>query len=106
MESFNKLTPAQAERLAKLAEECGEVIQAVCKILRHGYDSSNPDDGTFKDNRDQLMAEFGDLAAAWQWMLEAGDVDFSKFDRYAEFAVNRGMGYSHHQGDDHEPGGL
>ena len=34
---FNKLTPAQAERLAILIEECGEVIQAATKILRHGY---------------------------------------------------------------------
>lgn len=40
---FNRLTPAQAERLAMLAEECGEVIQIVGKILRHGYDSWHPD---------------------------------------------------------------
>lgn len=33
---FNNLTPGEAERLAMLAEECGEVIQAVGKILRHG----------------------------------------------------------------------
>ena len=37
MNNFNQLTPAETERLAILAEECGEVIQAVGKILRHGY---------------------------------------------------------------------
>ena len=41
---FNGLTPAEAERLAMLAEECGEVIQMVGKILRHGYDSYHPAD--------------------------------------------------------------
>ena len=46
MEHFNKLTPAEAERLAMLAEECGEVVQIVGKILRHGYDSQHPDGNT------------------------------------------------------------
>lgn len=35
--AFNGLSPAEVERLALLAEECGEVIQTVGKILRHGY---------------------------------------------------------------------
>jgi hypothetical protein len=39
---FNGLTPAEAERLALLAEECGEVIQAIGKVLRHGYESRHP----------------------------------------------------------------
>ena len=43
-EHFNKLTPAEDERLAMLAEECAEVIQIVSKIQRHGYDSWHPDD--------------------------------------------------------------
>lgn len=43
-EHFNGLTPAEAERLAMLSEECGEVIQIIGKILRHGYDSYHPDD--------------------------------------------------------------
>lgn len=54
---FNQLTPAEAELLAKLAEECGEVVRIVGKILCHGYESHNPDrpeDGT---NRKQLEAE-------------------------------------------------
>ena len=37
MEHFNGLTPAEAKRLALLAEECGEVLQAIGKVLRHGF---------------------------------------------------------------------
>ena len=33
---FNGLTPAEAERLALLMEECGEVVQIIGKVLRHG----------------------------------------------------------------------
>jgi hypothetical protein len=33
-ENFNKLTPAETERLAWLIEECGEVVKAGSKILR------------------------------------------------------------------------
>ena len=50
---FNKLTEAEQERLVILAEECSEVIQIVCKILRHGYDSD--DDGKLLEpNRKSL----------------------------------------------------
>ena len=101
MENFNKLTPAQTERLAKLAEECGEVVHVIGKILRHGYDSSNPDDGTYKDNRDQLEAELGDLSAAIRWMIEAGDFSCSSYAEYYNWAVERGMAYAHHQDADH-----
>lgn len=38
-EHFNKLTPAEHERLSLLFGECGEVIQAISKIMRHGYES-------------------------------------------------------------------
>lgn len=57
---FNKLTPAEAERLAMLAEECGEVIQVIGKILRHGYDSFHPADPSVT-NRDLLGRELTDL---------------------------------------------
>ena len=43
-EHFNRLSPAEDERLTVLAEECSEVIQAICKIQRHGYESFNPDE--------------------------------------------------------------
>lgn len=57
----NKLTPAELERLAYLAEECGEVIQAVNKIIRHGYDSRDPTNPSHKGNRFDLTREIVDV---------------------------------------------
>ncbi len=62
MPHFNNLTPGAAERLAVLAEECGEVIQAVSKIQRHGYDSGHPRGDT--SNVDDLEYELKD-----QWLI-------------------------------------
>jgi NTP pyrophosphatase (non-canonical NTP hydrolase) len=73
-EHFNKLTPAEAERLAILAEECGEVIQAVGKILRHGYESKHPADTTAPNNRGALERELGDVQAIIAMMKSFKDV--------------------------------
>lgn len=67
------LTPAEAERLAILAEECAEVQQAVCKVLRHGYESRWPRAGG-PTNREDLERELGHLAAAVKRAVWAGDV--------------------------------
>ena len=70
---FNRLTPAQAERLALLAEECGEVIQMVGKVLRHGYASHHPND-PISSNRMLLGDEVGHVLAVVEMMCEAGDI--------------------------------
>lgn len=62
--SFNELSDEQAEALALLSEECGEVIQAVGKILRHGLYSRNPLDSSSLPNKLQLCVELGDVRAA------------------------------------------
>jgi len=49
------------EIMSILQEESAEVIQAVSKIFRFGYDSKHPD-VTF-DNREHLAEELGDLLA-------------------------------------------
>ena len=71
LKPFNKLTPAEAERLAILAEECAEVIQAIGKIQRHGYESYYPD----KSNRTALTNELGHVMAAGRLMAAAGDIE-------------------------------
>lgn len=71
---FNGLTPAEAERLALLAEECAEVIVAVGKVLRHGYESYNPTEYNGYSNRRTLMIEMGDVRAAMIMLCDAGDV--------------------------------
>lgn len=74
MEHFNKLTPAEAERLAMLAEEAGEIVQIVGKILRHGYESYHPDSPNGPSNRQMLENEIADFEAVFQMMDDAKDV--------------------------------
>jgi hypothetical protein len=38
------MAEAERERLAMLAEEAGEIVQIIGKILRHGYESYHPED--------------------------------------------------------------
>lgn len=55
----NGLDPEAAELLAVLAEECGEVVQRIGKVLRHGLESRNPYTGTC--NRESLTDELTDV---------------------------------------------
>lgn len=64
MDHFNGLTPAEAELLALLAEECGECVQAIAKILRHGNYSANPLLESGPQNYESLAKEMGDVRAA------------------------------------------
>lgn len=61
---FNQLTPAEAEALALLSEECAEVVQVIGKIQRHGLHSHNPDDPAKGSNLALLHKELGDVLAA------------------------------------------
>lgn len=67
------LTPAETERLAMLAETCGEVVQAVGKVLRHGWESQSPYGG--RPNRVSLEREIGQVRAIVNLMLDSGDVE-------------------------------
>jgi len=94
---FNKLTPAEAERLTMLAEECAEVIQVVGKILRHGYDNYHPDDPS-RTNRDLLARELTDVDAIKRKMTR---------NELKDYAMNDVLGviwekmllYTHHEYD-------
>lgn len=92
---FNKLTPAEAERLAYLIEELSEVQQCACKILRHGYSSYNPlrpEDG---DNRNQLEREITDVMVAIGRMVAANDLTDSLEDLESKMLASNK--YMHHQ---------
>ena len=91
---FNGLTPAQAERLAMLAEECGEVIQIVGKILRHGYDSRHPSDHTIT-NRGLLGRELTDLYAVASVLCRDDVPEGSYHDQDRAWAKK--LRYAHHQ---------
>lgn len=95
MEHFNQLTPAQAERLAILAEECGEVVQVVGKILRHGYRSYHPVSG--EQNPDILLKECADVRAAITMLCDAGDIDKIMLPSLIADKLERVKKYCHHQ---------
>lgn len=71
---FNRLSPAEAERLAFLAEEMAEATQIIGKILRHGYESCDPtwrgpEDERPPTNRELLQKEMGDVQCALDLMM-------------------------------------
>ncbi|PCJ24121.1 MAG: hypothetical protein COA96_10270 [SAR86 cluster bacterium] len=99
---FNGLTPAEAERLAMLAEEAAEVIQIIGKILRHGYENFHPD-APETTNRELLAMEVGDFTSIADKMVEVGDIPFGMVEKY--FWDNSGstwmykLQHTHHQKD-------
>lgn len=95
MQHFNQLTPAEAERLALLTEECAEVIQIVGKILRHGYASCHPDD-IETPNRTLLTDEIGHIQAALQIMESAGDIHPELIEQSCAAKIQKVRRYLHH----------
>jgi len=91
---FNGLTPAEAERLAMLAEECGEVIHIIGKVLRHGYDSRHPDGGP--TNREALSREILDLVYTQDALFNADDLPKHSHEQRME-VIDRKARYAHHQ---------
>jgi NTP pyrophosphatase (non-canonical NTP hydrolase) len=94
---FNKLTPAQAERLAILAEECGEIIQVVGKILRHGYDSHNPYAPVKVTNRELLERELGDVLVAFGLLADRKDISSEVVSKRCDIKEERIKEFLHHQ---------
>ncbi len=72
-EFITGLTNAEIERLAMLSEECGEVVQLIGKILRHGYTSCHPYDESMTTNWTLLKKELNDIGAVVYGMIDAGD---------------------------------
>lgn len=94
---FNGLSPAEAERLDILAEECAEVIQAVSKIKRHGYHSRHSLGSP--SNREHLLAEIGDVSAAVGLMLRAKDLPHPPTNEMIDGKLERLKKYTHHQNE-------
>lgn len=92
---FNKLTPAESERLAVLMEELAEVQQVIGKILRHGYDSCHPDNPS-TNNRELLQKELGDVQAAFELMDNAGDIKSDIIAQFSEDKLTKIEKYLHH----------
>lgn len=75
---FNELEPDEAERLAILLEECGEIQQIIGKILRHGKYSWNPNDKDKQSNKKLLAKEVGDMQFIVDLMIENNDISIGE----------------------------
>ncbi len=95
MQNYNKLSPAQTERLSLLLEECAEVIQIAGKILRHGYEEYHPNDPD-TSNRQLLEKEIGDVLMAIQFLEKNSDVDQIAVTKRTADKMTRVGKYLHH----------
>lgn len=91
----NKLSAAEAERLAILNEELAEAQQVISKILRHGFTSVHPRGGL--NNRALLAAELGDVVASIDLVHRAGDVSGTQIATGATCKPESWRRYAHHQ---------
>jgi NTP pyrophosphatase (non-canonical NTP hydrolase) len=100
---YNLLSAGQVERLALLAEELGEVQQAVGKILRHGLYSWNPTVVGSQSNLESLERELGDVMCAMGLLSDKGDIDRNAVWASAERKRAKVGTYMHHQREESEP---
>lgn len=92
--AFNKLTPTQTELLALLSEECGEVVQVIGKILRHGLESFHPNGGP--TNRELLAEEIGDCLCASRLLASAGMLNMASVEDRSAEKMEKVFRYLHH----------
>lgn len=97
--AFNGLTDAQAERLSMLSEEAGEVVQAIGKILRHGYVATdhNQSPPVKHDNGAELAIELGQLIGIVDQMVMDGDLQWMVLAKAREKKWPDSLPYTHHQ---------
>jgi len=98
-ENKNDLSNSETERLALLAEEMGEVIQIIGKILRHGYESYNPLVDDAPTNRQELEKELGDVELIIYMLAEARDINRNVVDSRRIFKAEAIKRWLHHQDD-------
>lgn len=96
MEGFNELTNAESELFAVLAEECGETVQAVGKILRHGKYSWNPDVVSKRTNIEELEKELGDILAVIDLLVRSKVIDAANMHSLKDAKLQRVWKYLHH----------
>ena len=102
LQQFNRLTPAQHERLAFLGEELNEAGVAIGKILRHGFESQNPcapvEPGkSAETNRSALEREIGDVSAAIDLLTTAGDLSDYRIGAAGRQKLRTVKRWMHHQ---------
>ena len=64
----------QQEILLIAQEECAEVVQAISKCFRFGFDEKHPDQD--RNNKQRLEEEVGDLMCMIEIMSDKGIIDY------------------------------
>lgn len=96
-------TKAENEMLDILQEECAEVIQAISKIKRHGWDSYNPDILAAPTNQDHFSDEVAQLLTVVGMLMGGNrlsevrmgeeakrkEANLKKYTHYQEFSIDR-----------------
>ena len=86
------------ELLVMLAEEAGEVTQAVTKTLRHGINSYHPDDPS-TTNKMNLEKEVTDLLVLLEQLVQHGVISGEIFKSSTHHTIwRKKLNYTHHQG--------
>jgi len=93
----NELAAAQVERFALLAEELGEAVQIIGKILRHGANSYHPNDADEVPNKELLVKELGDIQFAVELLCATHDIDEALIEWYRVEKIKKVEQYLHHQ---------
>lgn len=73
--------------LAKLTEECGELLQIVGKIMAYPEQNDHPDGTT--DMRKRLLEELGDVSACISFVTSANDLSYSELVDRIEYKIER-----------------
>jgi NTP pyrophosphatase (non-canonical NTP hydrolase) len=78
----------EKEVMSILQEECAEVIQAVSKIQRFGFDSRWPTNSDL-DNRGRLEEELGDMMAMIHLLISQGVIKEESLEKYAKAKLDK-----------------
>jgi NTP pyrophosphatase (non-canonical NTP hydrolase) len=89
------MTKAEEERLIKLIEECGELIQIASKTLQFGYEEHYPGDPY--NNRHRLENEIRDVFYWLTMMHDNKDIDLDALMDRADTKHEKAMRYTQHQ---------
>lgn len=83
------LEESELQHLIVLSEECGEVVQAVAKIIRFGADDKNPSDPEGLTNREKLELEVGDVASAVKRLIKSRTISAKKVREFEEAKTDK-----------------
>lgn len=83
-----KITTAEAEICNILLEEAAEVIQAVSKVFRFGWDSTHPDRPHWT-NKEHLTEELGDLICMIKILVDRGIIDELMLSHAAHYKMTK-----------------